>query len=203
MHAKNTHAATSPPTTTARQRHDACHPTLEQRTSTTHATHIAHSHVAYEHTSRTAATTAHRATITARTPPRARHTQNDTQLRPPHTPPTEKRTQSHTPPPRHTHTRAVRLVSVDGMLPESWLVYNCNELQDTRNSHRVTPWHPTPPPTPASRPRRSAAQRSAAHSINQFKSNETPVSTLHAIDHAQHRVRVTPATTQAKSRTGT
>jgi hypothetical protein len=28
-------------------------------------------------------------------------------------------------------------------------------------SHRVTPWHPTPPPTPASRPQRIAAQRIA------------------------------------------
>jgi hypothetical protein len=56
-------------------------------------------------------------------------------------------------------------------------------------SHRVTPWHPTPPPTPARPP---ATHRSASHSINHIKSNEKPVSTLPAIAHAQYRVRVTP-----------
>jgi hypothetical protein len=39
----------APPSTTARQRHGACHP--KQRTPTTHTTHIAHSHAEYRHTS--------------------------------------------------------------------------------------------------------------------------------------------------------
>ncbi len=37
-----------------------------------------------------------------------------------------------------------------------------------------------------------ATHVSASHSINQIKSNDKPVSTLHAIAHAQHRARVTP-----------
>jgi hypothetical protein len=37
-----------------------------------------------------------------------------------------------------------------------------------------------------------ATHRSASHGINQIKSNDKPVSTLHAIAHAQHRARVTP-----------
>jgi hypothetical protein len=127
------------PSTTARQRHGACHP--KQRTPTSHAPHIAHSHAAYSTqaphartTPRTAPTTVHCPNITACTPPRARHTQHGTQLRPPHTPPTENHTQSHTRPPRHTHSRDVRLPSVDGMLPESWLSFKLNALQDTRTA---------------------------------------------------------------------
>jgi hypothetical protein len=100
-------------------------------------------------TSRTAPTTAHCAIITARTPPHARHTQHGTQLRAPHTPPTENHTQSHTRPPHNTHTRAVRLPSVDGMLPESWLLYKINCLQDTRTaiaSHHCTRHRRRPQP---------------------------------------------------------
>jgi hypothetical protein len=44
-----------------------------------------------------------------------------------------------------------------------------------------------------------ATHRSAAHNINQIKSNESQFSTLHAIAHAQHRVQVTPNTTQPES----
>jgi hypothetical protein len=57
-----------------------------------------------------------------------------TQLRAPHTPPTENHTQSHAQPPHHTHQRAVRLPSVDGMLPESWLPPKSKYLQDTRTA---------------------------------------------------------------------
>jgi hypothetical protein len=133
----------APPSTTRRQRDGACQPT--QRTPTSHAHHIAHSHAAYRHTrlsqppharttSHTAPTTAHCAIITACTPPHARHTEHGTQLRPPHTPPTANHTQSHTRTPRHTHVRAVRLPSVDGMLPDSWLLDKDNDLQDTRTA---------------------------------------------------------------------
>jgi hypothetical protein len=89
----------APPCTMARQRHGACHP--KQRTPTSHAPRIPHSHTAYKHTSPTrpqvipqAVATAHCAIITARTPPHARDTQHDTQLRAPNTPPTENHTQS-------------------------------------------------------------------------------------------------------------
>ncbi len=74
----------------------------------------------------------------------------------------QKITPSHT---RHTHCRAVRLPTVDGMLPESWLLYNPKVLQNT-NSHRVTPWQTTPSPTPTT-------HRSASHSLNQIKSSDS------------------------------
>jgi hypothetical protein len=118
--------------------------------------HIAHSNAAYNAhwqvphartTSHTATTTAHCANVTTRTPPHARHTQHDTHLRAPHTPPTENHTQSHTRPPRHTHARAARLPSVDGMLPESWLMSKYTYLQDTRTaiaSHHGTRQLETP-----------------------------------------------------------
>jgi hypothetical protein len=110
-------------------------------------------------TSRTVATTAHCAAITTRTPPRARHTQLGTQLRARYTPPTENHTQSHTRPPRHTHVRAVRLPSVDGMLLESWLSNKANVLQDTRSaiaSHHGTRRRRRPQPVA-----RNASQRIA------------------------------------------
>jgi hypothetical protein len=146
--------------------------------------------------SRTAATTAHCANVTASTPPRARHTQHGTQLRPPHTPHTKNHTKPHTRPPRHTHSRAVRLRSVDGMLPESWLPCKPNCLQDTRTA--IASHHDTRRrrPQPAAR---NASRRRASIKSNQIKSNGKPVSTLHAIAHVQHRVRVTPKTTQPDS----
>jgi hypothetical protein len=112
------------------QRHVSVMARVTQNSARLQATH-ATSHTRTQHTntqpphanttSCTAATTAHCAVITACIPPRARHTQHGTQLQPPHTSPTENHTQSHTRPPRTTHVRAVRLRSVDGMLPESWL----------------------------------------------------------------------------------
>jgi hypothetical protein len=50
------------------------------------------------------------------------------------TQPPENRTQSHTPPRRHTHCRAVRLPSVNGMLSDSWLLNKPKYLQDTRSA---------------------------------------------------------------------
>jgi hypothetical protein len=53
------------------------------------------------------------------------------------------------------------------MLPESWLVLKDNTLQDTRTaiaSHHGTAADPSQPP---------ATQRSAVHSINHIKSNES------------------------------
>jgi hypothetical protein len=159
----------APPSTTARQHHGPCHP--KQRAPTSHARHIyntQHTNTQVPHaraTSHTAATTPHCANITARTPPHVRHTRHGTQLRPPHTPPTENHTQSHTRPPRHTHRRAVRLPSVDGMLPESWLMCKLKDLQDTPTAiaHTIRP-------KPVAH---NASQRIASHSINQIKSNES------------------------------
>jgi hypothetical protein len=99
-----------------------------------------------------------------------RRMQNGTQLRPPDTPPTENHTQSHTRPPRHTHCRATRLPSVDGMLPESWLNCKYNPLQDTRSaiaSHHGTRCRRRPP---ASRPQRIAAHQSI-HKSNESQSH--------------------------------
>jgi hypothetical protein len=134
-------------------------PQPTQRTSHTHMQNTDTQAPHARTTSRTAATTVHCAIITACTPLRARHTQHGTQLRPPHTPPTENHTQSHTRPPRHTHVRAVRLPSVDGMLPESWLLFKSNRLQDTRTaiaSHHGTRRRRRPQPAA-----RSASQRIA------------------------------------------
>jgi hypothetical protein len=77
---------------------------------------------------------AHCSNSTARTLSHACHTQRGTQLRAPHTPPTESHTQSHTRPPRHTYSSRVWLPSVDGMLPESWLLPKNNSLQNTRTA---------------------------------------------------------------------
>ncbi len=116
-----------------------------------------------------------------------------TQLRAAHTPPTEKHTQSHTRPPRHTHTRAVRLPSVDGMLPESWLMLNPKYLQDT-NSHRVTPWHPTPPSQPP------ATHLSASHTGSVNRSNQLNSNRIKASQHtASYRSRTTPCASDPRT----
>jgi hypothetical protein len=64
-----------------------------------------------------------------------------TQLRAPHASPTENQTQSHTRPPHHTHDSRVRLPSVDGMLPESWLLCKPKFLQATHRPQKITPSH--------------------------------------------------------------
>ncbi len=154
----------APPSTTARQRHGACHP--KQRTPTTHATHIAHSHAEYRHTSpacpndvphghnHCALRNHHRMHTAARTPRTARHIALTT----PHAA-TENHTQLHTPPPRHTHCRAVGLPSIDGMLPESWLTLKSNSLQNTRSaiaSHHGTRRRTRPQPAAHNASRRIA-----------------------------------------------
>jgi hypothetical protein len=144
-------------------------------------------------TSRTAPTTAHCVIITTCTPLRASHTQHGTQLRPPHTPPTENHTQSHTPPPRHTHSSRVRLPSVDGMLPDSWLLSKIKCLQDTRSA--IASHHGT---RRRRRPKPATTQRSAAHSINQVQSNESQ-SARCMLSLTHSTVRVTPNTTQPDS----
>jgi hypothetical protein len=118
-------------------------------------------------------TTPHCANITAHTPLHARNTQRAMQLRAPHTPPTENHTQLHTQPSRHTHLRAVRLPSVKGMLPKSWLVPNHKYLHDTRSA--IASHHGTrrPRPTPASRPQRISAHRIASTKSNEMNSQHT------------------------------
>jgi hypothetical protein len=119
--------------------------------------------------SRTATAAAHCTNITARTHPYARHTQH-AHSSAPHTSPTENHTHSHTRPPRQTHLRAVRLPSVDGMLPERWLLPKLKNLQDTRTAIAIASHHGTPPPTPASRPQRIAAHRIASIKPSQANS---------------------------------
>jgi hypothetical protein len=98
-------------------------------------------------------------TTAARTP----HTTYRTaQFRALHTPLTENHTQSHSPFLRHithTHDSPVRLPSVDGMLPESWLLCKSNSLQNTRTaiaSHHGTRYRRRPQPAA-----RNASQRIA------------------------------------------
>jgi hypothetical protein len=57
-------------------------------------------------------------------------------------------------------------------------------------SHRITPWHPTPPPNPASRP-----QRISAHSIASIKSRRMKASHLTAC----YRSRTTPCASDPKT----
>jgi hypothetical protein len=52
---------------------------------------------------------------------------------PPHTTKHTTKT-THAQLPRHTHSRAVRPPSVEGMLPESWLLSSLISLQDTRTA---------------------------------------------------------------------
>jgi hypothetical protein len=78
------------------------------------------------------------------------------------------------------------------MLPESWLLNKYNVLKNTRAaiaSHYGTQRRRRPQPAA-----RNASQRIAYN--NQIKSNDKPVSTLHAIAHAKHHVRVTVTTRQ-------
>jgi hypothetical protein len=64
-------------------------------------------------------------------PLHAQHTAQHDTHRAPHTAPIETHTQPHVGVSRHTHCRAARLPSVDGMLPDSWLSDKCKYLQDT------------------------------------------------------------------------
>jgi hypothetical protein len=143
----HTHAHRYPtrqdPRTKASQRHGA-----GQRTPTSYPPHIAHSRIIQNHMSRTparrpaqpqplrTAQISQHAHAAAHTPHTARHTALST----PHTA-HRKHTQSHTRPSRHTHDSRVRLPSVDGMLPESWLPNKYNCLQDTRTA--ITSYHNT------------------------------------------------------------
>ncbi len=133
-HQKHARASTptarlAPPTITARQCHGASHPKQHKHTSPAHPHDVPHSRnhctLRNHHCTRTATRASHT----------ARHTAPTTQHA------TENHTQSHTPPPRHAHRRAVRLPSVDGMLPETWLLSNLNSLHDTRSA--ITSHHGT------------------------------------------------------------
>jgi hypothetical protein len=193
----------APPSTTARQRHGACH--RKQHTPSTHTTHIAHSHAEYRHTrparlhdvphsrNHSALRSDHRVHTIARTPHTARYTAPTT----PHAahrkshPVTHAASATHSPQSCQVAQRrrdAVgELVAVQLQVPAGHTI-----------SHRVTPWHPTPPPTqPAAR---NASQRS--HDTNQVKSNESQ-SAHCMLSHAQHRVRVTPKNDTTRQPTAT
>ncbi len=164
----------APPSTTARQRHGACHP--KQRTRTSHAPHIAHSRTAYKHTTPARPHDVphsanhcpprnHHCTHTAaRTPHTARHTAPTT----PHTADRKSHPVTHTasaPHSRQSCQAAQRRRDAVGELVATQVQMPAGHT----NSHRVTPWHPTPPPTPASRPQHISAHRIASSKSNQVK----------------------------------
>jgi hypothetical protein len=152
----------APPTTTPRQRHGACHP--KQRTPTSHAPHIAHSHTAHKHTS-PAHTPARRPAQPRplRTAQTSLHAHRRT-----HAPHTARHTAPRSPHTAHTAHRKSHPVTHAASAPhslQSSQVAQCRRdaagelvaVQVQRpaghtNSHRITPWQPTPRPTPASRP---------------------------------------------------
>jgi hypothetical protein len=166
MRAQTQTARQAPPTTTPRQRHGACHP--KQQSPTIHARHIAHSHAAYKQTSpacphyvlhnlnRCALRDHHLMHTAARTPPTARHTAKTT----PHAAHRKSHPVTHAASAPHSRQScqaaqrrrdaAGELVAVQEQLPAGHT-----------NNHRVTPWQPTLPLTPAS----NAAQRSASQRI--------------------------------------
>jgi hypothetical protein len=168
-----THA---PPHAHPPQRHVTIMARVTQNSAHIQATH-ATSHTPTQHTntqapharttSHTAPTTAHCPNITACTPPHARHTARHTAATTPHT--------------AHRKSHQVTLAASAPHSRQSCQAAQCQRdaagesvaVQDPApaghtNSRRVTPWHPTPPPTATSRP-----QRIAAHCVNQIKSNES------------------------------
>jgi hypothetical protein len=96
-----------------------------------------------------------------------------------------------------SHTRRLRdtLTSVQSGCPASTgccrRVGCCPSLTPCR-THDQPSRHTMAPDAAADPSQPPATHVSASHSINQIKSNDKPVSTLHAIAHAQHRARVTP-----------
>jgi hypothetical protein len=82
-----------------------------------------------------------------------------------------KRARTHTRLSRHTHVRAVRLPSVDGMLPESW-PFKYKSLQDTptaiashhRTHHTIAPDAArAPSQSPATLPHRNPSKQHQSH----------------------------------------
>jgi hypothetical protein len=96
-----------------------------------------------------------------------------------------------------SHTRGLRatLTLVEAGCPASTgccrRVGCCTSTRSYR-THEQPSRHTMAPDTDADPSQPPATHVSASHSINQIKSNDKPVSTLHAIAHAQHRARVTP-----------
>ena len=193
---------TSPHRATRHQRHtadthathDATSPTLhngtsamsrvsQKRTKTNNAPHTTHSHAAYKHTSparpqdiphsrnHCALRNHHRMHNAARTPHTARHTAPTT--------------------PHATHTKS-HPVTHAASAPHS--LQSCQAAQRRRDaagelvvvhvkrpaghtiSHRVTPWHSTPRPAPASLP-----QRISAHRIASIKSSQMTSQSAHCM----------------------
>jgi hypothetical protein len=191
-HTHTTRQAT--PTTTARQRHGARHP--KQRTPTSHARHIAHANAARKHTR------------PAR-PHDVPHSRNHCALPEHHcthnatcTPHTARHTAPTTP---YAANRKSHPVTHAASAPHSR--QSCQAAQRRRdaagemvatqpqcpaghtNSHRVTPWHPTPPPTPASRPQRISAHRIASIKSSQLKASQHT---------ARYHSRTTPCASDLK-----
>jgi hypothetical protein len=120
-------------------------------------------------TSRTAPTTTQCAIITACTPLRARHAQHGTQLRPPHTPPTENHTQSHTRPPPTLTSELSGCPASTGCCR----TVGCCTSTSTCRTHEQPSRHTMAPEAAADPSQPPTTHLSAAHNINQVKSNES------------------------------
>jgi hypothetical protein len=96
-----------------------------------------------------------------------------------------------------SHTRRLR-ATLTAELPGCPALTGCCRRDSWRSSpstcrtHEQPSRHTMAPDAAADPSQPPAMHLSASHGINQIKSNDKPVSTLHAIAHAQHRARVTP-----------
>jgi hypothetical protein len=191
----------APSSTTARQRHDACHP--KQRTPTTHATpHRTLTCRIQTHKPRTPARrpTQHQPLRTAQLPPHAHRRAHATHSTAHSSDHPTRRPQKITP----SHTRRLRATLTAELSGCRASTGCCRRVgwraspaacrtHEQRSRHTMAPdaaHDPSQPP---------ATHRSESHSINQIKTNESQFSTLHAIAHAQNRVQVTPKTRQPDS----
>jgi hypothetical protein len=142
-HQKHARASTptarlAPPTITARQRHGACHPKQHKHTSPARPHDVPHSR------HNTALRNRHRMHTAARTPRTARHTAPTT----PHA--THRKSHPVTHAASAPHSRqSCQIAQRRRDAAGECVVAQVQPPAGHTNSHRVTPWHPTPPQTPA------------------------------------------------------
>jgi hypothetical protein len=161
---------------------------------TSHAPHIAHSHTAYKHATPTRPRVPHshnhceqRKHHCTHTAARTSHTARHTALTTPHTAHRKSHPVTHAasaPHSRQSCQAAQRRRDAAGEL----VVAQVQLPAGHTNSHRVTPWHPTP--TPASRPQRISAHRIASIKSTQMKDSQHT---------ACYRSRTTPCATDPRT----
>jgi hypothetical protein len=151
--------------------------TPKQRTPTSHTRHIAHSHAAYKHASPARPHDVPHSTNHCTLPKHhCTHTAARTSHTERHTAPTTRHA-AHKHPVTHAasapHSRQRRQASQRRRDAAGELVaVQVQPPAGHTNSHRVTPWHPTPPPTPASRPQRIAAHHIASIESSRMKASQ-------------------------------